>query len=120
MNATSIAANAVPLVHQYRQAGHATTPIVMVEATPMGNSWAVAAQAQGQAQSSAALRGAFDQLVAAGDANLYYVNSSQLFSPPSMMDTPCANGLHPTDQGMIDVADFWIRYLPTIIQTGRR
>eukprot|EP01116_Phalansterium_solitarium_P021383 TRINITY_DN6627_c0_g1_i2.p1 TRINITY_DN6627_c0_g1~~TRINITY_DN6627_c0_g1_i2.p1 ORF type:complete len:786 (+),score=243.87 TRINITY_DN6627_c0_g1_i2:197-2554(+) len=116
MDPALISSNAQPLVKFLRQA-QPTTPFVLVEGDPFGNNWAVPASLQLQQADNAALRAAFDALVAAGDKNLYYVNSSQLFIGVNAFDTPTNAGLHPTDGGMQDVARFWTAFLPTIMSS---
>jgi hypothetical protein len=74
----------------------------------------VAASNSSQAAANAALRAAYTELVQAGDTHLFYVETAQLFGPAAALDSATANGLHPTDAGMHDVASFWINFLPTI------
>jgi lysophospholipase L1-like esterase len=112
MNATSIAANAVPLVQYIRSHGHPDTPIVLAEGLPFGRAWAVPDQAAEQAASNAALAAAYQQLLAAGDTHLHYVHTAELFGPLASLDSATANGLHPTDIGMHDMAAVWISQLP--------
>jgi hypothetical protein len=59
----------------------------------------------------------YAQLVAAGDKNLHYVRTEQLFAAAAGggLDTPTAAGLHPTEDGIWSVAQFWTGYLPTIL-----
>ena len=114
MQPAEIASAAAPLVAFIRAHGHATTPIVLAEGTAFGRNWAVAPQAAFQNASNAALRGAFEALVAAGDENLYYVRTEQIWAPGG--DSPTAAGLHPTDEGMHRQASFWAAYLPPLLQ----
>jgi lysophospholipase L1-like esterase len=115
MNATSIAANAVPLVRYLRDHGHPETPIVLAEGLPFGRAWAVPDQAAQQAASNAALAAAFQQLAGAGDQHLHYVSTDQLFGPLASVDSATANGLHPTDAGMHDMAALWIFLLSRLL-----
>jgi len=115
MNATSISANAVPLVQYLRSNGHPDTPIVLSEGLPFGRAWAVPDQAAQQAASNAALAAAFRQLQGAGDQYLYYVSTDQLFGPLASVDSATANGLHPTDAGMHDMASLWISLLSGLL-----
>jgi lysophospholipase L1-like esterase len=107
-NAAGVNASAVPLVRYLRQQ-HPTTPVVLIEGTSFGRDWTVAASAADSAATNGALRAAFDALVAAGDENLHYVSAAQLW--PDSLDSPCANGLHPSDEGMVRVADFMTPFL---------
>ena len=104
MDGNSINASAVPLV-AFLRVRHPMTPIVLVEGTGFGRDWAVEAAAADSAAADAALRGAFEQWRAAGDANLFYVSQQDLW--PDALDSPCANGLHPSDIGMSFVARFF-------------
>ena len=101
---------------QYLRAhGLPTTPVVLAEGTPFGRNWAVPASNASQAASNAALRAAYETLVAAGDSHLHYVETASLFGPAATEDSGTANALHSTDAGMHDVAAFWIGFLPTLI-----
>ena len=111
-NAAGINASAIPLVHYLRQQ-HPTTPIVLVEGTGFGRDWTVQESAADSDATNAALRNAFNTLVAAGDTNLKYVTAEELW--PASLDSPCANGLHPTDEGMRRVADFFTPYLRSLL-----
>jgi hypothetical protein len=113
MDAATISANAVPLV-QYLRKTHPTMPIVFVEGTMMGYEWLVPDQEALAVAADQALYAAYQQLVAAGDQNMHYVSTFKLFSAFDQLDSPTARGLHPTDRGMSDIADFYISYLPSI------
>ncbi len=114
MQAAQIAANAVPLVQYLRAHGHPSMPIVFVEGTQMGYEWLVPDQEALAEADDAALYAAYQQLLAAGDRNMHYVRTTELFSAFDQLDSPTSRGLHPTDRGMADIADFYIGYLPTI------
>jgi len=111
-DAAGVNASAVPLVQYFRQQ-HPTTPIVLVEGTGFGRDWTVPESAADSDATNAALRNAFNTLVAAGDTNLKYVTAEELW--PASLDSPCANGLHPTDEGMRRVADFFTPYLRSLL-----
>ena len=98
---------------QYLRKQHPTTPLVLVEGTGFGRDWTVAESAADSAATNGALRAAFNALVAAGDANLHYVTAAQLW--PDALDSPCANGLHPSDEGMVRVAEFFTPYLQGLL-----
>ncbi len=115
MNAASITESAVPFVKYMRAHGYASTPIVLAEGIPFGRNWAVPEQAAEQVASNAALQAAFKALVQEGDTHLHYMHTEQLFGPQAAVDSATANGLHPTDAGMFDMAQAWISILPTII-----
>jgi hypothetical protein len=115
MNATSIAASAVPLVQYIRAHGHAADPVILAEGTPFGRNWAVPQCAADEGASNAALFAAYETLVAGGDANVHFVSGELLFGPAASLDSATANGLHPTDGGMADMAAFWAEYLPMVV-----
>jgi len=100
----------VPFV-QFLRAANVTAPVYLSEGLPFGRDWAVPASATEQAASNAALRAAYEQLVAAGDTNVRYMSTAELFSPASASDTATAAGLHATDAGFHDMAAAWIAKL---------
>lgn len=104
MNADSVSHAAVPFVAFLRKNWPKTVPIVMKEGLPFGRNWAVPASAAQQTAENAALRAAYNNLTAAGDAHLTYVTTSQLFGAAAALDTGTAGGLHASDQGMHDMA----------------
>ncbi len=81
----------------------------------MGYEWAVPAQNEEAVEADEALGAAYHQLVAGGDKHIYYVSFGQLFTPESLQDSPTSRGLHPTDEGMRNVASFYEGFLPSII-----
>ena len=115
---SGIQAAAVAFVTYLRAHGlAASTPIVLAEGLPFGRDWSVPEQAEQQASDNGFLRAAFDTLVAGGDASLYYMNTSQLFSQESVRDSATGAGLHATDAGMHDMAAAFIEFLPQIIKS---
>jgi len=114
MDAAQITENAVPLVQYYRQ-NHSTTPIIFVEGIMMGMDWGVPDSMANTVAQGEALYAAYQQLVANGDKNMYYIRSSDLFIPSSILDSPTNRGLHPTDEGMHNIANFYIQYLQTLL-----
>jgi hypothetical protein len=116
MDGPTIAQRAVPLVQYYRnQTGHATTPIVLVEGTAVGYEWCTPDMLAEAVAADQALAAAYQQLVAAGDLNVYYVSYGQLYTPESILDSPTSRGLHPTDEGMRNVASFYEGFLPALL-----
>ena len=97
-----IAERTVPLVKVLRDARPAT-PILLLEQRAWANHPLVPHQAQSHAQRSAALRGAFDALVAQGAKNLHYrVGGDELIGADGEGTT---DGSHPNDLGMMRYAD---------------
>jgi hypothetical protein len=116
MNGPLITSNAAPLVKYLRANGHANTPIVLAEGTPAGGEWLLKGTAASMQSKRDALRKAYEGLQAAGDSNLHYVNSSQLFPPPyNRHENPTVAGCHPTDLGMELVARFYTGFIPKVL-----
>lgn len=118
MDAPQITQNAVPLVQYYRQ-NHPTTPIIFVEGTMVGMDWGVPDSMANTVAQGEALYAAYQQLVNAGDKNMYYVKSSDLFTPSSVLDSPTSRGLHPSDEGNHNMANFYIQYLSNLLNNQK-
>ena len=101
MNDAAVAERTEPLVRQLRKA-RAQTPIVLVEDRSYTNSPLMPGQRQGQAAKRAALRAAYDRLVAAGVKGLVYVEGEHLLGDDG---EACVDGSHPSDLGMFRMAD---------------
>jgi lysophospholipase L1-like esterase len=101
MNAEAVAARAGELVRTIRKTRPAT-PILLVEDRTHADAFLRPPTAQGTAAKRAALRKAFDALVAAGDKNLAYLPGDGLLGADGE-DT--VDGSHPTDLGFIRHAD---------------
>ena len=124
MNAQQVANRTAPLVRFLRDHGHSRTPIVLAEGTPTPGCW-FNASANGNStcrdEKSAALRASYETLVAAGDTRLHYVDSASLFKRqltpgPEGTDTnPTVSGIHSSDLGQYEIADFYASMLPTIL-----
>jgi hypothetical protein len=114
MKAAEISSNAAPLVRYLRANGSAAlAPIVLVEGTRDGTAWLLPGMAAQQAAKQAALRAAYNTLMAEGVQNLYYVNMSDL-SDPVLDGTVC--GVHSADYGTYNIAKFYAQFLPSILQ----
>jgi lysophospholipase L1-like esterase len=94
-----------------------TIPIILAEGLPFGRNWATPDEASGQNASNFALATAYATLVANGDKNLAYVNSTSLFGADASIDSATAAGLHATDAGMHDMAKRFIELLQSILGT---
>jgi len=114
MNGATINQSTIPLVQYFRANGHANTPIVLVEGTPAGGEWVMPSLAHEEDAKRVALRNSLTQLIAEGDHNLHYVNSSSLFAPYHSHENPTVAGTHPTDLGMELISNFYTRFIPTI------
>ena len=121
MQAATVAAKTVPLVKYLRANGHATTPIVMAEIPPTCESnWFNTAKGLAKnAAMNAALHLAYENLTASGDTNLHYVHGSQILAGEEgegAFVNPTVGGTHPADLGQYDMADFYSKFLPTVIK----
>lgn len=101
MNAPEIAKRAEPLVRRIRTA-QPDTPIVLVEDRTYANAIFKPASQQRHATSRAALRNAYDRLVADGVTGLRYVEGEQLLGPDG---EATVDSSHPSDLGMWRQAD---------------
>lgn len=110
MNATGIMERAVPVVTMVRQAWPGV-PIFMAEGPRMGRSWTVPDDAALEAGKNAALSAAYADLTASGMGALSYALQTDLYTPASWLDSPTNAGEHPLDQGMRDLAAYWVRTL---------
>ena len=122
MNAAMVAAATVPLVTYLRAHGLAKVPIVLVEGTNYTNQWLIPSTGPGvpatweQPAKRATLRAEYEKLIAAGDANLHYVDGSQLLGQDSSdLESPLVMGVHPSDLGEERLRDFWVRQLPLLL-----
>jgi hypothetical protein len=98
--------------------GHSSTPIVLAEGTDYTNAWAIPGVAAETATRRAILRRTFDELVAAGDKHLHYVNGSQLWGvdPAEVARAgPTVVGTHPSDLGEERLAHFWYGYFQALL-----
>lgn len=101
MSAAQVAERVAPFVRRLRQS-HPTTPIVLAEDRTYADAVLIDAHRQRNADSRAALRKAFDTLVADGVPGLHYLpGGTQLGADGE--DT--VDGSHPTDLGFLRMAD---------------
>jgi lysophospholipase L1-like esterase len=101
MGPQAVAERAENLVRTIRKA-RPTTPILLVEDRTQSNAFLLEAKTRGSAASRAALRAAYDALVAAGDANLAYLPGDGLLADDG---EGTVDGSHPTDLGFVQHAD---------------
>ncbi|MBT4502452.1 MAG: hypothetical protein HOC74_32260 [Gemmatimonadetes bacterium] len=111
MNPEQVAERTVPLVQIIRQK-RPETPIVLVEDRTATNAAVHKARIQHHSAMRAALSGAYDELVAAGDRNLHYLPGE-----PFMGDDGEAtvDGSHPTDLGFQRQASCFLPLLNLIL-----
>ena len=97
-----IAQRTAPLVKVLRDA-HPSTPILLLEQRAWANSALVPFQAKSHAEKCAALRGAYDKLIAEGTKDLHYrTGGDELLGADGEGTT---DGSHPNDLGMMRYAD---------------
>lgn len=101
MAAPAVAERTEPLVRQLRKA-RPETPIVLVEDRSYTNSPLLPSRREHHAANRAALRAAYDRLVAAGVKGLVYVPGENLLGDDG---DACVDGSHPSDLGMFRMAD---------------
>ena len=113
-NGSAIREAAVPLVDAIR-AAWPSVPVFMAEGPRVGRSWAVPAQAALEADKNAALTAAYNNLTSSGATGIAYAPQTQLYSAASWLDSPTNAGVHPTDQGMRDLAAYWTSTLKGVL-----
>lgn len=101
MDAKTVSERAVPLVRQLR-AARPDAAIVLVEDRPFTNTWIRPSRQKFHAENHAALKGAFDELKAAGVPRLYYVPGDHLLGDDAEGATDAS---HPNDLGFMRQAD---------------
>ncbi len=101
MDAEAVTARTEPLVERIRKS-RPETPIVLVEDRTYGNTPFFPAKRRRHDTSRAALRGAYERLLAAGVKNLSYVEGETLLGDDHEATT---DGSHPSDLGMMRMAE---------------
>jgi lysophospholipase L1-like esterase len=111
MNAEQVQDRAEPFVRALRKA-RPDTPIVLAEDRTYANAPLVAAQRRHNESSRAALRGAYERLVAEGVPGLAYLPGD-----PQLGDDGEAtvDGSHPTDLGFVRMADAFEQVLRPLL-----
>jgi len=105
------AARTGPLVAQLR-AAHPTVPILLVEDRRYTDSWIKPQNAQRNDGNHAALKKAFEELIAAGDKNLFYLTGDQLLGDDN---EGAVDSSHPTDLGFYRQAKEFEKVLRPIL-----
>ena len=129
MNTLQVTNRTGPLVRLLRSAAcHGdATPIVLAEGTPTPADWLNSSvNSEWANPKNLALRVEFDKLTAAGVKHLHYVGANELFNF-ALKDgpgtegadvNPTVGGIHSSDLGQYEIAEWYARYLPPII-SGR-
>jgi hypothetical protein len=125
MNTAQVTNRTAPLVKYLRANGHKLTPIVLAEGTPTPGDWLNSSVNRhwGNGKNSA-LAAEYDKLIAGGEDPklLHYVSANQLFSKtltpgPEGRDTnPTVCGIHSSDLGQYEIAEFYTGFLPTVMR----
>jgi len=101
MQGPEVAERTEPLVHALRKA-RSQTPIVLIEDRTYTNAWLLPSARQRHAASRAALKAAYEKLKAEGVEGLHYVEGEHLLGDD---DEGATDGSHPSDLGMMRMAD---------------
>jgi len=97
MAAPQVAERTAPLVEQLR-AAHPDTPIILVEDRDYSNGWLLEEPRKRNRESQAALRKAYDELIAGGTKHLYYVDGPSLLGDDA---EGTVDNSHPNDLGFM-------------------
>ena len=111
MNGSDVAQNTEPLVRQLRQA-RPDAPILLVEDRTYTNARFLPSSRQRHQTSRAALKAAYEALVADGVKHLYYLEGDILLGADGEAAT---DGSHPNDLGMMRYADAYENALRPIL-----
>lgn len=111
MQSDLVAKNTEPLVHQLRKA-RPETPILLVEDRTYTNAPFFPGMQDRHKTSRAALKAAYDRLIAAGVKRLYYLEGESLLGDDGEGAT---DGSHPNDLGMMRYADAYEKALRSIL-----
>eukprot|EP00756_Hemistasia_phaeocysticola_P002928 Hpha_TRINITY_DN11965_c0_g2::TRINITY_DN11965_c0_g2_i1::g.20445::m.20445 len=113
LGVSGVSSSTGPLVRYLRQNGFNNTPIVLAAGTTYGEHWFAPAANDNK---RAALKAEYDKLIAAGDKNLHLVlnTNDELFASDPLVN-PTVGGTHPSDLGHREIANFYFKYLPTLM-----
>jgi len=103
MGPADVAAKCVPLVQQLR-AAKPETPIILVEDRRYTNDWITPAKHDFHTKNHAALKAAYDQLIADGVKNLLYIPGDHLYGDDTEGATDAS---HASDLGFMRQADIF-------------
>ena len=101
MNAQAVRQKCVPLIEQIREA-KPDTPIILVEDRRFTNDWITPAKHKFHSENHAALRESYDELIAKGFKNLYYIKGDHLYGTDSEGATDAS---HASDLGFMRQAE---------------
>jgi lysophospholipase L1-like esterase len=112
MNAQEVAGRVEPFVQTLRKA-HPQTPIVLVEDRFYTDSHLLACKRQHNEANHAALRAAYEKLVAAGVQGLHYLPAEHMLGDD---DEGTVDSSHPTDLGFMRQADAFAKVLEPLLK----
>jgi len=101
MDGKTVAARTAPLVATIRKA-RPTTPILLVEDRTYAASFLLAGSRKHNEENRAALRKAYEELIAAGEKHIGYLDGEKLLA---LDGEDTVDGSHPTDLGFVHQAD---------------
>ncbi|OYW23397.1 MAG: hypothetical protein B7Z55_03575 [Planctomycetales bacterium 12-60-4] len=101
MGPADVSAKCVPLVKQLR-AAKPMIPIILVEDRRFTNDWIIPEKHKFHTQNHAALKAAYDQLIADGTKYLYYISGDKLYGDDTEGATDAS---HANDLGFMRQAD---------------
>lgn len=113
MDGPAVAERTEPLVRRIRQS-RPDAPIVLVEDRTYANTPFLPARRQRHDESRAALRGAYERLIASGVKNLHYVEGENLLGDDYEATTDSS---HPSDLGMMRMAESLAPVLKPLLET---
>ena len=116
LDAGQITERAIPFVETLRKA-RPNTPILLVEDRTYANASLLPAQAAHNAANRAALKKAFDELVARGDKQLYYLPGDKLIGDDG---EGTVDGSHLTDLGFMRQAETFQACLTGLLTPDRK
>ncbi|WP_442510044.1 SGNH/GDSL hydrolase family protein [Novipirellula sp. SH528] len=111
----AVAQKCVPLVKQIRHS-HPNTPIVLVEDRRNTNDWILPARQKHHTENHAALKAAYNSLIADGVKNLHYIDGDHLYGDDADGAT---DGSHASDLGFFRQADVFEPILRNAINDKR-
>ncbi len=111
----AVAQKCVPLVKQIRLS-HPNTPIILVEDRRNTNDWILPARQKHHTENHAALKAAYNSLVAEGVKNLHYIDGDHLYGDDADGAT---DGSHASDLGFFRQADVFEPILRNAINDER-
>lgn len=112
LNAMQVAERAEPFVKALRKA-KPNAPILLVEDRTYANAAVLPAAMKRHADSRAALKKAYDALLAAGDKKLHYLPGDKLIGDDG---EGTVDGSHPTDLGFMRQADVFAEALAPLLK----